>query len=35
LVCLKFFSKHVTLYHLKAATTRSCFKNSGTTISRK
>jgi transposase InsO family protein len=24
LVCLEFFSKHVTLYPLKAATTRSC-----------
>jgi hypothetical protein len=26
LVCLEFFSKHVTLYPLKAATTRSCLK---------
>jgi transposase InsO family protein len=26
LVCLEFFSKHVTLYTLKAATTRSCLR---------
>jgi hypothetical protein len=26
LVCLEFFSKHVTLYPLKAATTRSCLR---------
>jgi transposase InsO family protein len=26
LVCLEFFSKHVTLYPLNAATTRSCLK---------